>query len=418
MKLIITIIMIMLYSYIPAEEVIDYIVAKVGREVILRSDFERQKAQMKQIGLLTDDLTDEEIINDMIESRLILTTARERNYRLDDHRIRQMVENQINHQISQFGSETVLREELRKAGMSLSDLRDYYEQMIREQRLKEMIIEREITSRIHVTDAEIEEFYYDNQQELPLRPEKVEIGLISRDIKASDRTKRRVLAEINRIYDKLREGEDFGELARSQSDCPSRELRGDLGFFGRGMMIKEFEEAAFALKAGEISRVVETQFGYHIIKMEEKDEDEIRVRHILKRVEPSEDDVQEVVNLMDEVLLKLRNGQNFSRLAETYSDNELAGEGGIIGEFSEEEYPEMFKPYLMNIDIGEFTNVIREGETLYIFGKLRKVEERPFRLEEVREELKDYLHTLKQIDHYERWISNLRDESFVEIYIN
>ena len=415
--LLILIIMTISVSLMTAE-VVDQIIAKVGRDVILRSDLQMQILQMHQIGILTEDMTEIDILNDMIESRLILQTAKERDYRLDEHRIRQTVESQINNQIARFGSEAAMREELRKVGMSLSDLREYYDQMIREQRLKEMFIRNEIISRIHITDAEVEEYYHENLDELPLRPEMIEIGMIRKEIEASERTKRRVLGEINRIYDKLREGTDFGTLAREHSDCPSAQRNGDLGFFGRGTMIKEFEDVAFNLKPGEISRVVETQFGYHIIKMEERDDEDIRVRHILKIIEPTEDDISGLVSLMDNLLERLRDSENFSELAEAYSDDPSASRGGVIGEFQEEDYPEMFASHLERLDLGEFTNVIREENNLYIFGKLRRVPERPFMIEEIRDELKEFLYSQRQVDHYERWINNLRENSYVEILVD
>jgi len=418
MRKITLVIMIITALTLLKAEVVDYIVARVGREVILRSDLDKQMLQIEQIGAMTPDITEIDIINDMIESRLVLQTARDRNYRLDEFRIRQMIDNQIEHQISVYGSDTVLREELRKAGLSMSDLREFYDEMIREQRLKEMIIQNEITSRIHITEAEIEEYYEDNLHELPLRPESIELGMIRKDIVPSERTKRQILSDANRIYDLLREGEDFADLAKENSDCPSSANGGDLGFFARGTMIREFEDVAFELKPGEISKIVETQFGYHIIKMEEREGDEIRVRHILKIIEPSEDDVTTVEELMDNILLQIREGKDFQQLAELYSDDESAQKGGIIGEFVEDDYPEMFDTELISIDIGEYTEVIREDNNLYIFGKLARVPERPFRLEEVREELREYLHTLKQIEQYERWVNNLREESYVEIFAN
>ncbi len=418
MKSVLLIAILLLNAYLVSAELVDHVVAKVGRDVILRSELENQMMQMEQLGVLTPDITEEDVLKEMIESRLILQTARERNYRLDEHRIRQMIDNQIQSQVSRLGSEEALREELRNLGMSMSDLRSFYEEMIREQRLKEMIIQNEIINRIHVTEAEIEEFYRDNLPEIPLRSEKIELGMIQRNIEPSDKTKRRILSEINRVYDKIRDGEDFAVLAGEHSDCPSAGRGGDLGFFGPGTMIREFEEVAFNLKPGEISQVVETQFGYHIIKMEDRDEDDIRVRHILKMIEPTEEDLTEEKNMMESILLRLRRGEDFQQLAREYSDDESAEQGGIVGEFSEDEFPEMFSEYLKDIDIGEYTDVIREGNHIYIFGKLRLIPERPYKLAEAREDLREYIHTEKQLDHYDRWIDNLWKEFYVEVYIN
>ncbi|MBW6516316.1 MAG: peptidylprolyl isomerase [Candidatus Cloacimonetes bacterium] len=418
MKYLVLIILIMVSTMLIAEELVDQIVAKVGREVILRSDLVRQMQQMEQLGLLEQEMTELDMINEMVESRLILQTAKDKNYRLDEYRIRQMIDTQINNQISRIGSETLLRAELQKAGMSLSDLRDYYDQMIREQRLREMIIQNEITDRVHITEAEVEEYYYDNIEELPLRLEMIELGLIRKEIIASERTKKRVLAEINRIYDRLREGEDFGALAKEYSDCPSAERRGDLGFFGPGTMIKEFEDVAFALKPGEISRVVETQFGYHIIKMEERDEEDIRVRHILKMIEPTDEDITQIMTTMEDLLVSLRDGADFQELATTYSDDDTAEQGGIIGEFPDNEFPEMFNSYINSLEIGEYTDIIREGNNLFVFTKVRIIPQRVYQLDEIREELREFLHTHKQIEHFDRWIKNLRDNSYVEIFYN
>ncbi|MFA5498929.1 MAG: peptidylprolyl isomerase [Candidatus Cloacimonadia bacterium] len=399
-------------------EQLDRIVAKVGREIILESDLKRHRIQLEQMQILVPGTTDEEVLRDIVEGILVLQTAKSKGYAVDENKLRQTVDSQISSYIDRFGSESTLRAELRKSGMSLSDLREQIEQMVREQRVREMLIQNEITSRIHITDSELLDFYNEHIDEIPERGKMVELWMFRREIKASERTKRTVSNDINKIYDKIREGKDFAKLAEEYSDCPSSKMGGDLGFFGPGTMIKEFEDTAFKLKPGEISNVVETKFGYHIIKMEEKDEDDIRVRHILKTVEPTDKDIEENLNFCQEILDRLRAGEDFKAIAVAYSDDASKEHGGIIGEFQDEEMPELFQSSLNNIDIGEFTELVRYEQDVFIFGKTNLIPARKYRFAEVKDQLKDMLMSEKQADYYEIWIENLKKQAYVETFLN
>ncbi|MCF7793462.1 MAG: peptidylprolyl isomerase [Candidatus Cloacimonetes bacterium] len=416
MKKILLITGILIVAIFLQAEVLDRIVAKVGREIILESDLLKRMQQLEAAGMLNEEVTKFDVLNDMIESKLIVQQAKKEEYEVDKEEIKAMAEEQIKQVSSQFKSEFEFKQELKKANLTVLELKDYYIDMLTEQRLKDQIINSEIKNKIHITDVEIKEYYEENKADIPPRPEMVEVGMIMRTIEPSKETKNKALLEINKTRERLIDGEDFAEVAKECSDCGSAPNGGDLGYFGRGAMVKPFEDAAFALMPGEISEVVETQFGYHIIKLEDKKDDEIRVRHILKKVEATEEDIQATITLMQNVLQKLKDGEDFTELAKTYSqDDSTAVKGGVIGEFAKDNYPELFKEYLAEIEVGKHTDLIREDTNLYIFAKLREIPERPYEYQEVYDQLRNLVTTQKEMELYKNWTNELVQNSYVEI---
>jgi len=400
-------------------QVADKIIAKVGREIILESDLVKRMQQLQASGMQMDNINQFDVLNDMIESKLIVQKAKEEEYEVDELMIRNMVDSQLKQVASKFPDELQFKKELRKAGLTVSDLKEYYTDMMTEEQLKSQIIQKNIKNKIHITEGEVEEFYNENKADIPKRPKMNKIGMIVRFIKASDKTKNKVLIEINKIRDMLNEGADFAELAKKYSDGPSAANGGNLGFFGRGMMVKPFEDAAFDLMPGEISEVIETQFGYHIIKVLEKKGDEVNASHILKKVEATPEDIQATIQLMENVLQKIKDGEDFTELAKTYSeDDETALNGGVIGEFTKDNYPEMFKAYLKDLKVGETTKLIREEDSFYIFSVLEEIPERDYKYTEIFDRLKEMVTSQKEVELYDNWIKELMQETYVEILIN
>jgi peptidyl-prolyl cis-trans isomerase C len=134
------------------------------------------------------------------------------------------------------------------------------------------LVNKEIVPKTVVTDEETKKFYDENKENLFKRPEQIRAShiLCGIDPKATKAEKEKAKEKAEKLFKEIKAGKDFAELAKSNSTCPSKEKGGDLGFFGKGQMVPAFETAAFALKPGEVSNVVETQFGYHIIKVTEK----------------------------------------------------------------------------------------------------------------------------------------------------
>jgi peptidyl-prolyl cis-trans isomerase C len=181
------------------------------------------------------------------------------------------LEKQIDFKMSQnkgrFESPAKYEEALKSSGVTEKDLIEITKKDI----VISNYIETKIVPTISVTDEEIKTFYNENRERLAEEPQiKASHILIGVESSASPEVKAKAKEKAEAILKELKAGKDFAEAAKTSSTCPSKEQGGDLGFFGKGQMVPEFEKAAFALKPGELSDVVETQFGYHIIKVTDR----------------------------------------------------------------------------------------------------------------------------------------------------
>lgn len=133
------------------------------------------------------------------------------------------------------------------------------------------LIDKEFVQKVTVSDKKIKD-YYDSHPEYFKQPEQVRAShiLIKVDSKADEYQKAEARKALKIIQQKIEEGGDFSAIAKESSQCPSSSKGGDLGYFRQGQMVKPFQEAAFSLKPGEVSDIVETKFGYHLIKVMDK----------------------------------------------------------------------------------------------------------------------------------------------------
>jgi len=290
--------------------------------------------------------------------------------------------------------------------------------MITESALTEQLVSKHISSKVKVTEKEMQQYYQSTKDTLAVKPVTWQLGMIMREVNPGEEAAAQKLSELQAILARLAKGEDFAGIATTESDCPSKAVGGDLGFFKAGMMVKPFEDAAFALNVGEVSGIVETQFGYHIIKLEEKRGNEIRARHILKALSATESDTNNERVLMESIRSRFAAGESFSSLALAYSmDPESKADGGIIGDFSEKEFPELFAAPIMQAPVGELTPVLENEGMLYLFIRLQEIPSRVFAYEEVKEQLRQFIFRQKQMEEYDKWMTNLKRESYVQIIL-
>lgn len=204
-----------------------------------------------------------QILEQMIDEKLLGEQAMRGQISVEP----EMVNERFQNVQARFPSEAAFTQELNSRGLTPEQLKNN----IRKGLMTEQLINKEVIDKVSVSPAELEPYFQkhrdDYVQEEAVHARHILIKVAS-DASPEDDQKAKDRAEA--VLAKAKKGEDFAQLAKQHSEGPSSAQEGDLGYFGRGKMIKPFEDAAFTIKVGEISGLVRTQFGYHIIKVEDK----------------------------------------------------------------------------------------------------------------------------------------------------
>ena len=246
-------------------------VAEVNGVVISREQFDKElEIHLERVSrqgrqLANDQLTalKKDILEGLIEREILFQECQKTGIKIQD----QAVDEQLAAIKKRFPSEAEYNSALSQMKLTEADVKA---QVARGLAIRELI-DKQITGKIEITDEESKAFY-DRNLQLFKQPEQVKAShiLIKVDAAATDAQKTEARNKIDAVRQKLKDGGDFAELAKEYSEGPSNSRGGDLGYFKRGQMVKPFEDAVFAMQPDEVSDIVETRFGYHIIKVYDK----------------------------------------------------------------------------------------------------------------------------------------------------
>jgi peptidyl-prolyl cis-trans isomerase C len=240
-------------------------VAKVNGKVITRGEVDRAIKVINAQYRMGQQLPEDAVIDQLVSAELLYQAGA----KLEVSDLGKQVAAKIAESKAKFPDNTAFENALKSASLNQKEL----EELIRRDIIISNLVDKEIASKVIISDADTKKFYDENidkfKQGDRIRASHILCGV---DPKATDAEKKKAKEKAEALLKEIRAGKDFAELAKTNSTCPSKAQGGDLGFFGKGQMVPAFENAAFALKPGEVSNVVETQFGYHIIKVTEKKE--------------------------------------------------------------------------------------------------------------------------------------------------
>lgn len=237
------------------------------KSALLRVD-QRFYGTAAQVNKSQQSEIEKEVLEKLINYELLYQESRKRGFTVDASEAR----DQLQQMKSRFPGEAEFKNALRKMGVYGTDVESQVKRWMETRRF----VEDEFGRNITITEAEIKA-YYDSQTRLFWQPERIRVShiLIKVGARANDAQKAEARQKIETIRMNITGGGDFARLATDQSQCPSAVNGGDLGYIKRGEMVKPFDAAAFSLAPGEVSDIVETRFGYHIIKTLERRPDTI-----------------------------------------------------------------------------------------------------------------------------------------------
>lgn len=309
---------------------IDGVAAIVGKNIVKYSDIERSLAQMRMHSTVTDAHASRcAILENLILTQLLVHKGEVDSVEVSEEQVKQYLDYYLSSDLQQYGSKEALRE---ATGFSYDELKEQYDRMIRVNLLSRSV-EYQITEDVKVTPAEVTKFFNDLPADsLPMMPEKYEISEIVIQPVISEAERDRVRTQLAELRERVIKGESFSMLATLYSQDPgSARKGGELGFFPRGRMVAEFESAAFALKPGEVSPIIETQFGFHIIQLIERRGNTVNARHILISPKVSTEDMLRARMTLDSLAVQIRDGKiSFEDAARQYSTVDNAKQGGTV----------------------------------------------------------------------------------------
>ena len=427
MKRIFCVIFLFINHLLLAQVTVEGIVAIVGNNIILKSDFEQQILQYQAQGLEVDSLMRIQVLEDLLFQKLMLHKAEIDSIEVTENDVFNEIDSRLNTFISQLGSEDQLEEYFDKKIYEIKE--EMYEPIE-----NSLIIQRvrfEITSSVDVTPMEVKNYFLNfDPDSLPMVNETVEVAHILKYPPASASAIKETENKLEKLKERVLKGESFATLAILYSEDPGSSRNGGLyNAIKRGMFVKEFEAVMFSLQDGEISDVFETEYGYHIVMMEEHRGDEVDIRHILMSPKISAIDL----NNAKDILISTRDSildenLTFEDASIRYSDDEMTKfNGGKLinlntgtSKFELHELESAIKLAVEQLEVNEISEPsyvkLEDGkEAFRLFKLISKSEAHKVNFKEDYKMIRDMALAQKKDEAISEWINTSLLKTYVRI---
>lgn len=416
--------------YTQADNIIDEVVWIVGDEAILRSEVEeeRLRAQYEGIEIMGDPYCF--IPEQLAIQKLFLHQADLDSIEVSESTVSHQVDMRMNYYISQIGSKEKMEEYFRKSSV---DIREEMMTTVRNQIVIQQM-QAKLTENIKPTPADIRRYYNSLPEDsIPVIPAQVEVQILSFEPQVPIEETERVKARLREFTERVTSGQaDFGMLARLYSeDTESAKRGGELGFVGRGQLVSAFADVAFNLNDPKrVSRIVQTEYGFHIIQLIEKKGDRINCRHILLRPRSSATDKIKAIQRLDSIKTMIADSTltfeqaviHFSQDKDTYMNGGLMTNPNTnSSKFEYQDLPPEIARQIYNLGVGEISapfvmmDATKNKEVCVIVKVRSKVDVHKANLTEDFQTIRQMLEAKLGGEYIENWIRKKIKETYIHI---
>lgn len=414
------------------DNIIDEVVWVVGDEAILKSDIEQERLDAQYQGRKIDGDPYCVIPEELAIQKLFLHQAAIDSVVVSESEVLQRVEAQTSWYISQIGSKEKLEEYFNK---TLTQIREAMRENIREG-LTVQKMQEKLAGEIKVTPAEVRQYFKNIPQDsVPYVATQVEVQIITLQPKIPQTEIERVKKQLRDFTDRINSGESqFSTLALLYSEDPkSARNGGELGFNGRGELVPEYANVAFNLQdPKKVSKIVESEYGFHIIQLVEKRGDRINSRHILVKPKVADEDIQTALNKLDSIANDIRNSKFTFEDGASYisQDKDTRNNHGLLpnpitgtSHFSMEELSKVSQEAAKIVDglnVGEiskpFTMINDKGKEICAIVKLKsKVDGHKATITDDYQKLKELVVEKRKEEKLHKWIIDKQKSTYVRI---
>lgn len=410
------------------EKVLDEIIAVIANQPIKLSDIYNTQKQLKEQSDNEEIPTECEILEQLLFQKMLIYQAQVDSVEIADKQIEQELDKRIRYFAQQLGSEQKLEEYYNK---TIAQIKDEFRDKIKEQLLIQTM-QNKVSGNITISPSEVRNYYRSlHPDSIPFINSEVEIARIMKSPPISEEEKKQTRERLEKLRERILAGADFAAMAALYSEDPGSAAKGgELGFMGRGMLVPEYEAVAFELKPGEVSRIVETPFGYHIIQLIERLGEQFNTRHILMVPKTNPSDLLKAQQSLDSVyqLLKTDKTLTFEKAAEKFSDDaETKYNGGLLVNpatgTTRFEINELDRQLFFAIDklaIGEFTKPLLyqtpNGKKAYQILYLKtRTEPHKANLKDDYQRLQNAALQQKQAKAINDWINKKKKSTYIQI---